>query len=93
MIIILCLIGIVTGFVSGLTGLGGGIIIIPALLAWFKYQGFFVTQQMQIAANTSLLIVLFTNLSNFYQYQRNNLVDWDMIKSFTPCCDSSHTFS
>jgi uncharacterized membrane protein YfcA len=84
MIIVLCLIGILTGLISGLTGLGGGIIIIPALLAWFKSQGLFTTHVMQIAANTSLMIVLFTNLSNFYQYQKNNLIDWDMIKSFIP---------
>lgn len=84
MIFILCLIGLFVGMISGLTGLGGGIVVIPALLAWFKYQGLFSNQAMHIATNTSIVILLFISLSNGYQYYKNNLVNWNMVKSFLP---------
>jgi uncharacterized membrane protein YfcA len=84
MIIILSLIGIIIGILSGLTGLGGGIILIPSLLGWFHYQGFFVNNGMQIAANTSIAILFFTTLSTSYQYYKNQLINWQMVKSFLP---------
>ena len=84
MILILSLIGIIIAILSGLTGLGGGIILIPTLLGWFHYQGFFVNNGMQIAANTSIAILFFTTLSTSYQYFKNQLINWHMVKSFLP---------
>jgi uncharacterized protein len=84
LIIILGLIGILVGLISGLTGLGGGIILIPSLLAWFKYKAIFPNHAMQIATNTSIAILFCTCLSNAYQYYQNKLINWKMVKSFLP---------
>lgn len=51
-IIILCLIGILAGFVGGALGVGGGIIIVPALIFIFGFS-------QHYAQGTSLAVLLF----------------------------------
>lgn len=84
MIILLAMIGIIVGICSGLTGLGGGLFLIPTLLWCFKSQGILTSHAMQIASNTSLAILCCTTLVNSYQYHKNKLIDWQMVKSFLP---------
>lgn len=51
-IIILCMIGILAGFVGGALGVGGGIIIVPALIFIFGFS-------QHYAQGTSLAVLLF----------------------------------
>jgi uncharacterized membrane protein YfcA len=51
-LLLLCLIGIVAGFISGIMGVGGAIIIVPALVFIFGFS------QHQ-AQGTSLAVLLF----------------------------------
>jgi uncharacterized membrane protein YfcA len=57
-VVIPCLvIGIFAGIASGLFGVGGGIIIIPALMFWFSYS--------QQAANGTSLVALLLPVGSF----------------------------
>ena len=63
------LIGVVTGVVSGLIGLGGGIFIVPALVYIFKMS-------QHEAQGTSLATLLLPiGLFGFLQYYRSGNVD------------------
>ena len=84
MIIILGLIGVVVGIFSGFTGLGGGILLIPALLYYFKAQGILTSYAMQIAGNTALAVVCCISLVSSYQHHRHKRIHWQMVRSFLP---------
>ena len=69
MAILAILIGIATGIVSGLIGLGGGIFIVPALVFVFKMS-------QHEAQGTSLATLLLPiGLFGFWEYYRNGHVD------------------
>lgn len=72
--IILLLIGLIAGTVGSLVGLGGGIIIVPALL----YVGLIsanIDITPQVAVGTSLVVVIFTALSSTLSYTKQKKVD------------------
>ncbi|MFA5928913.1 MAG: sulfite exporter TauE/SafE family protein [Candidatus Margulisiibacteriota bacterium] len=62
------LIGLLTGFLSGLLGIGGGSIAVPAMIYWLK------TSQ-HVAQGTTLLIIIPTALAGAYIYGKNNQLD------------------
>jgi hypothetical protein len=68
-IIILMLVGIAAGMLSGLIGVGGGIVIVPALV-------FFLGFSQKMAQGTSLGILLLpVGLLAVYQYYKQGYVD------------------
>lgn len=66
---ILLLLGLGAGFLSGFMGIGGGIVIVPALVL-----GFGMSQHA--AQGISLLIIVPTALSGLINYHRQGLVDY-----------------
>lgn len=75
-ILILFGIGIAAGILSGLFGVGGGIIIVPSLLAVFAYNHFDSPYIVHIAIATSLFTIIFTSLSSSHKHFGHGNVDW-----------------
>ena len=65
-------IGIITGFV----GVGGGFIIVPALVLFGGIA-------MKEAIGTSLLIIAFNSATGFWGYLSQVELDWNLVISFT----------
>lgn len=76
--------GLVAGTVAGLFGVGGGIVIVPALLFLFHMDGINPVISMQLAVGTSLSTIIFTNLSATWSHQRRGAVHWSMVRRYTP---------
>ncbi|HXU27776.1 MAG TPA: sulfite exporter TauE/SafE family protein [Bacteroidia bacterium] len=69
-ILILLCIGIAAGCLSGLVGVGGGIIIVPALV-------YFLGFSQQMAQGTSLSILLLpTGILAVMNYYHEGFIDW-----------------
>lgn len=74
--IILLFVGVVAGTLGSLVGLGGGIVVVPMLLALGSYFTAFEDMTPQVAVGTSLLVVIFTGLSSTLTYMKVKKVDY-----------------
>lgn len=69
------LVGIFVGTLSGLFGIGGGVIIVPTLLLIFKAQGLPQDQYVLMAIATSLSTIIITvSASTYRHYKVGNLL-------------------
>lgn len=75
-ILLLLLAGGLAGFLAGFFGVGGGIILVPILLIFFKSVDVSSLVSTHLAFGTSLLIVIFASLTSAYQYLKNGHVVW-----------------
>lgn len=77
--------GIFAGFVSGIMGIGGGIIVVPALVFIFNHKANFPQDLvMQMAAGTSLATMLFTSQSSIREHYKQGIILWDVYKRLWP---------
>lgn len=78
------LLGIICGILSGLLGLGGGVVVIPGLfilLAYFEIPGEYL---MHVAIGTSLAIMMCTSAVNAYSHSKRRNVIWPILKIMVP---------
>lgn len=74
-------IGAASGFLGGLLGIGGGVVIVPALIILFDLAGLFGPQDATvIAVATSLACIVFTSLSAAIAQTRADMVDWPIVR-------------
>jgi uncharacterized protein len=78
------LLGMVAGMTGGLLGLGGGIVIVPALLFLFIYQGLPGDILMHMAVATSLATIVFTSISATWAHHRHGAVSWHVVRLLGP---------
>lgn len=83
-IVICLLVGAVAGLLGGLLGVGGGLIIVPALVWIYRAFSFPEQSLMQFAIATSLATILFTGASSVRAHQRRGAVRWDLVKWLAP---------
>ena len=72
----------VAGFMAGLLGVGGGIIMVPALYYAFTILGFDLLTRMHLSVGTSLAIIIPTSIISTKTHMEYNAVDFKMVKSF-----------
>ena len=72
----------VAGFMAGLLGVGGGIIMVPALYYAFTVLDFDIVTRMHLAVGTSLAIIIPTSIISTLTHREHDAVDFKMVKSF-----------
>jgi uncharacterized membrane protein YfcA len=77
-------IGIFSGFASGLLGIGGGVVIVPALLYGFPFLGVGGPDVAQVAIATSLAVILPTSVSSVRAHWKRGAVDWLAFRRVAP---------
>lgn len=76
--------GLVVGFVAGLLGVGGGLLIVPILIMLLHAQGLGAGIEPQLALGTSLASILFTSLSSVRAHHRHGAVEWPLVWRIAP---------
>jgi len=69
-------VGCLTGFLAGLFGIGGGLLMIPILIFSYEHSGVSPSVLTHIAFGTSLFVVIFSSLSSAYQHRKQRNIDW-----------------
>ncbi len=76
--------GIFAGFLAGLLGVGGGLVIVPVLTFIFTAQHFPASHILHIALGTSLASILFTSVSSLRAHHAHGAVSWQVVRGITP---------
>jgi uncharacterized membrane protein YfcA len=77
-------IGSIAGVMAGLLGVGGGLLIVPALIMAFSVQGVADSVLAQLAVGTSLATIVITSLASVRAHQRHGAVRWREVALLTP---------
>ena len=72
----------IAGFMAGLLGVGGGIIMVPALYYAFTVLDFDIITRMHLSVGTSLAIIIPTSIISTKTHMEHDAVDFKMVKSF-----------
>ncbi len=76
--------GAVAGVLAGLLGIGGGLVIVPALFFLFSALGFSEQIVMHLALGSSLATVVFTALASSYAHHKHGAVLWRVVAVLAP---------
>ncbi len=78
-VVVLLLSGVLSGFLAGFFGVGGGIILVPILIALLQTLGVSSLVATHVSLGTSLFVIVFTSLSSVYEYSRHGHVVWKAV--------------
>lgn len=70
------------GFMAGLLGVGGGIVMVPALYYAFTVLDFDIVTRMHLSVGTSLAIIIPTSIISTITHKEYDAVDFRMVRSF-----------
>jgi uncharacterized membrane protein YfcA len=76
--------GLLSGFIAGLLGVGGGLILVPLLVWLFSMQGFAHESNMLMALGTSLGVISITAISSVRAHHAHGAVNWNTVKHILP---------
>lgn len=84
LIVELLALGTVTGFLAGLLGIGGGMIMVPFITFILDAKGFPAEHAVKMAIATSLATICFTSLSSVRAHHQRGAVLWPVARSLAP---------
>jgi len=83
-ILMLMLCGGIAGYLAGLLGIGGGMILVPFMILVFNHQGFSQTVIVHMAIATGMATILFTTTSAIWAHHKHSSIDWKLVASLSP---------
>ena len=81
----LFLTGLLSGFLAGLLGIGGGLVIVPILAYLLVWTGINDSFPMHIAIATSLAIIVPTSILSARSHMKLGNVDFSALRQLAPC--------
>ena len=84
LIVGLLVLGCFTGFLAGLLGIGGGMLMVPFMTMLFTAQHFNAGLIVHMAIATSLATILFTSASSVRAHHQRGAVRWDIVTWLAP---------
>lgn len=75
--------GVFSGVLAGLFGIGGGLIIVPVLVYSFTAQGLDPNVLTHMAVGTSLATIVFTSINSIAGHQKRGAINWYLVRWIT----------
>lgn len=76
--------GLIAGLLAGMLGIGGGVVIVPALIWIYQRHGLSPEIIPHLAIGTSLASIVFTSLSAIRAQQKRRAIDWPVVRLLAP---------
>ena len=80
----LAVLGLCTGFLAGLLGIGGGMVMVPFLTWMLGQRGVSPDLAVKMAIATSMATIIFTSISSVRAHHKKGAVRWDLVKGLAP---------
>jgi len=76
--------GLCAGFMAGLFGIGGGMLLVPFMTIILSHRGVDSSVAVKMAIATSMATILFTSLSSVRAHHRRGAVRWPLVRGMAP---------
>lgn len=76
--------GAFAGLIAGLFGIGGGVVMVPAMYYAFQVLGYTDDRLMHVAVGTSLTVIVATSLRSVTAHARHGAVDFAVLRGWAP---------
>ncbi|MBP8271199.1 MAG: sulfite exporter TauE/SafE family protein [Sphaerotilus sp.] len=76
--------GTFTGFLAGLLGIGGGMLMVPFMTLILSARGVDAALAVKMAIATSMATILFTSISSVRAHHKRGAVRWDIVRTLAP---------
>jgi uncharacterized membrane protein YfcA len=80
----LLVLGAFTGFLAGLLGIGGGMLMVPFVTLIVGARGVEPGLSVKMAIATSMSTILFTSISSLRAHHKRGAVRWDLVRGIAP---------
>ena len=80
----LAALGLVSGYMAGLLGIGGGMVMSPFLTMILSARGVSADLAVKMAIATAMSTIVFTSLSSVRAHHQRGAVRWNIVKSIAP---------
>jgi len=76
--------GAFAGFLAGLLGIGGGMLMVPFVTYLVSSHGVEPAHAVKMAIATSMSTILFTSVSSLRAHHKRGAVRWDLVRGIAP---------
>jgi len=76
--------GLAAGFAGGVFGIGGGFVVVPALLLMLPLLGGEHSQYAHVAIGTSAATIIITSIRSVLSHHKRGSVDFEILKTWAP---------
>lgn len=76
--------GLCTGFLAGLLGIGGGMLLVPFLTFLLSRHVGSADLAVKMAIATSMATIVFTSLSSIRAHHQRKAIRWDLVQGLAP---------
>ena len=76
--------GLCSGFLAGLLGIGGGMVMVPFITAILSARNVNSELAVKMAIATSMATIVFTSISSVRAHHQRGAVRWDVVKALAP---------
>ncbi|MET3712719.1 putative membrane protein YfcA [Sphingomonas trueperi] len=76
--------GLAAGFAGGVFGIGGGFVVVPALLLMLPLLGGEHSQYAHVAIGTSAATIIITSIRSVLSHHKRGAVDFEILKTWAP---------
>jgi uncharacterized membrane protein YfcA len=80
----LACLGLGSGYLAGLLGIGGGMVMVPFITAILSHRAVSPDLAVKMAIATSMATIVFTSISSVRAHHQRGAVRWDLVRALAP---------